>query len=143
MRIRYTNTTENNRAFRELFGTRTDLNYWDYINWEDRFGSYERVTPVLRSLGITPNDKVICPNDGSYDITLYLMDQKGWPNLCNWLSDSSSVSKLIVNKGARYMIVSDTSILNGPNLKPYSKHKMATFERLHIYDLRPYVLNKK
>jgi hypothetical protein len=139
IRIRYWQTNDSNKAYRQIFAPKSDIDYWGWCTWAYPYGSYEKVTPILRSMGIKRDDLFLCPNDQSFSIQLYLIDQKGFPNLCEWMSDSAGVSRRI-QAGAKYMIVNDTTILKTPAFKPFVKHKIRQFENLQIYDLRPYKL---
>ncbi len=142
IRMRYFPVTEKNKEYRQLFAPKADMDYWGWCAWAYPYGSYERVTPVLRSMGIKRDDIFLCPNDQSFSILLYLIDQKGFPNLCEWMKDSASVSTRI-QAGAKYMIVNDTAILATPPFKPFVSHEIKRFENLRIYDLQPYQIRNK
>jgi hypothetical protein len=137
MKMRYTITKDDQLAYRQFFAPKTDIDLWNYFVWSYPFKACERVTPVLRSMGIQRDDAVLCPEDHSFDIMLYLMDQKGYPALSGWMNDSAGVAARIKD-GAKYMMIVDTSLLRQPNLRPFIGYEMKPFENLHIFDLRPY-----
>ncbi|MBI2967428.1 MAG: glycosyltransferase family 39 protein, partial [Bacteroidetes bacterium] len=72
--------------------------------------SFEKITPYLRSIGIQRDDKVICLPDNSTNITLYLMNQKGWTNYGNLIDNPTRIQELI-NNGAKYLILYDKELL--------------------------------
>jgi 4-amino-4-deoxy-L-arabinose transferase-like glycosyltransferase len=137
MRIRYWDTPNDEKTFRQIFAPKSETDLWSWITWSYPNGSLEKVTPVLRSMGIQRNDIFICPNDDSYSIQLYLMDQIGYTNILNWLSDSTTVMGRI-KAGAKYMVISDTTTIKQPRIKPFTGHELKRFGNLRIYDLKPY-----
>ncbi len=60
----------------------------------DDFLKYHDLEPYLRSLGITPEQEVLSYFDNSPNITLYLMNQKGWT--IPFGKDSSSLAAVTI-----------------------------------------------
>jgi hypothetical protein len=136
MQMRYWGYTEKNLYCRQLMAPKIDLEAWGYTKWAYGNGAYETVTPVLRKMGIKREDAVLCPEDPSYSISLYLMDQLGWTNPGSIL-DSSAVSDRIAH-GAKYLMILDTATLRMPFIRSYVGHELMQYQKLHVYDLRPY-----
>jgi len=142
MHMRYWQTADDEKLYRQVFAPKTDLDLWNWYAWSYPNGSLEQVTPTLRAMGIKRDDVFLCPNDESFSIHLYLMDQKGFTNMQGALVDSAAISTRIRN-GAKYMEVSDTTTLNEPRLRPYIHHEIKRFGNLRIYDLSPYKVDIK
>jgi hypothetical protein len=142
MRMRYSGTEGKHAYIRQLLSPNVDLAHWGYAKWAYENGPYESVTPVLRAHGINPDDAVICPEDPSYNITLYLMDQVGWTNAGSVLVDSAAVVDRI-RHGAKYMMLLDTANLKLPFLRHFGAHPFFAYQKLHVYDLRPYASELK
>ena len=137
MAMRYWGYTEKNLYVRQLVAPKIDLEAWGYTKWAYENGPYETVTPLLRKVGIKREDAVICPDDPSYSIALYLMDQRGWSNPGSVLKDSAAISDRIAH-GAKYMMITDTASLRLPFIRSYVGHELMQYQKLHVYDLRPY-----
>ena len=112
-----------------------------YTGWRNEqhisyFKPLESITPYLRSLGIERKDKVISVPDGSINITLYLMDQKGWTNY-NFPGkkfDSAVVLERI-RHGAKYLIVNDTVNFSHNEFKGINIRKAGDYGSVIIYEL--------
>jgi hypothetical protein len=109
--------------------------YWD-DNYKQKIKSFNTVSPYLRSIGIKPEDKVISIPDESINITLYLMNQKGWNNfgLSEW-KGTDRIQKQIA-LGAKYLIVNDTSVLSQDYIKPFINNKIGQYQNIIIFNLR-------
>jgi hypothetical protein len=142
MRMRYWGPGEKPMYTAQLIAPKIDVENWAYFHWVYRNKPYETVTPVLRSMGIKRSDAVVCPDDFSYSITLYLMDQKGWTNMETTLKDSLAIIDR-VRHGAKYMMIADTAIKKVPFLVTFEQHELMNYQGLHIYDLRPFATSKK
>jgi hypothetical protein len=95
----------------------------------------ETITPYLRSLGISRYDTVISIPDPSPNITLYLMDQKGFTDFgFNNLKKEERLSHFIL-LGAEYLIINNDSITNEGIIKPYIQNKIGSYQNVHIYKL--------
>jgi len=107
--------------------------HWDYAN---HFKAYETVTPYLREIGITRDDRVLSLPDQSINISLYLMNQKGFTGF--GYSDLPFEEKMEIYKrnGVEYL-VADTSFLNNQSyLEPYIGEKVGEYMNLDIFRLR-------
>ncbi len=94
----------------------------------------EHITPYLRSLGIKRTDPMLVEDDPSFDITLYLMDQKGYTTFGGRFRDSLEIRKEI-KKDLKYMIVTDSSLLHKPYLQPFIRDQIGRWNKFYIYKL--------
>ena len=113
-----------------------------YVGWKNsaylkHFKAVGELEPVLLKLGVKPNDKVISIPDGSINITLYLMNRKGY---CNFNSDfdQPGVFQHRINEGAKYLVVNDTTVLTDSLIRPFTHFPLFTYKNIKIFDLRPY-----
>lgn len=109
---------------------------WEHNEYRDHMMAAETVTPYLRSIGISRNDTVISIPDGSPNVSLYLMDVKGYTEY-EWgnINDSTRMQNFI-DAGAHYLIVNNPSMLQNNWLKPYLKNEMGVYKNITIYNLR-------
>jgi len=93
----------------------------------------EDVTPFLRSLGISEQDTVICFPDSSPDISLYLINQKGWTQY-NVPVDSVVIREKI-KMGVKYLIIYDPALYADKNLSPFLGNKIGQYKIVDVYKL--------
>lgn len=109
-----------------------------HTGYELHLNNCHNITPTLRKLGIKREDKVISIPDGSINVSLALMDQKGFSEF--GYSDRSGTDRIehFIKLGAKYLVVNDLYITNEEWLKPFLGHRMGDHDLARIYDLRPY-----
>ena len=91
----------------------------------------QTITPYLRSIGITKEDIVISVPDASPNISLYLMNQKGWTNIFVW--DPSNITHFI-GQGAKYIIVNGPISQHPDWYEPYMKNLIGEYQGIKIYE---------
>ena len=106
---------------------------WQNENYVVNIQQFEEITPYLRSIGIEKEDRVISLSDGSINISLYVMNQKGWTNY-GITSDSSNINKKI-KLGAKYLMLYNEDLLEEPFIQPYITHKIGQYRNVLIYEL--------
>jgi hypothetical protein len=84
-------------------------------------------------LGIRKEDRIISLPDFSFSISLFLMDHKGWSNYLNY-NQPEQIQEL-VNKGAKYLIISQPEIEKQEFLKDFTTQQIGEFKGLKIYRL--------
>ena len=111
---------------------------WPVETYKNHMQAVGELEPVLLSLGINPDDKVISIPDQSINLSLYLMNRKGF---CNYNSNFElpGVMEDRVAKGAKYLIINDTLIMDEPWLKPYLDYPLKSYRNVRVFDLRPYL----
>lgn len=94
--------------------------------------AFETITPYLRSIGIQPDDKVISIPDPSVNITLYLMNQRGFTDsgICDPVANSIYY---FVISGAKYFIINDERYLNSECIRPFLGDKVGKYKNISIF----------
>lgn len=93
--------------------------FWDYGN---SIKKLENFRPVLRAHGIRREEHVLSVPDQSFDISLYFLDQKGHTISREHFMLDSTVGRHFINKGIRYMILSDTFLKSQPAFRYLQPH---------------------
>lgn len=113
---------------------------------KERFNSYynhqhltyfqvlEDIESDLQELGIDKNAKVISIPDESPNISLYLMNRKGWTSYGNQNLDSEGIAHSIA-LGAQFLIVNEPEMVNEDYLKAYTQELLLEKGNLRIYKL--------
>jgi hypothetical protein len=98
------------------------------------FESLFTIQPYLKSIGIKPADKVISIPDNTYCYTLYLMNQPGYRIA---KADSTTPAQIceMIDHGARYLVVNDSSYLNNPELAVFTENLVGRYQEVGIYKL--------
>lgn len=122
------------------------MKYWEWYHWDyyRHYNALENITPYLRSAGIRREDKVVSIPDQSPDITLYLMDQKGYTDFGYTDIPVNNIDrriKLFIEKGAKYLIVNNDDLYKNNLITPFLKNKIGSYKNVDIYDLKPLVNN--
>lgn len=106
--------------------------YMDYYNLYMK--DFSSVKEYNRKLGIKREDLVISIPDGTINASLYLMDQKGWSTYGAGFENEEFYRKNIA-RGAKYLFVSDTTLLKAAYLSPFVKKKIGEYKSIAIFDL--------
>jgi hypothetical protein len=112
-------------------------NFWNWYHWNYRetFTALETIEPYLRELGIERNDRVISMPDQSINISLFLMNQKGFSDFgYRDILEGDRIEKFI-ELGAEYLIINDSKAYSRAYLKPYLTNKIGTYKNIDIYSL--------
>ncbi len=112
-----------------------------HVNWLNPYltetkglDNIDNITPYLRSLGIKRTDPMLVEQDPSFDITLYFMDQKGYTTFGGRFRDSLEIRQGI-KSDLKYMIVTDSSLLQQPYLQPFIKDRIGRWGKFYIFKL--------
>lgn len=118
-----------------------ELDSFSYRKWEyeDKMAHIEKLTPVLRNLGIKREDKVISLPDFSSNISLFFMDQKGFTNI--YTGAGGNINEKIARfkkNGAKYLIVFDNNINIKGGFENHLKAKIfaSKNDKVVIYELK-------
>lgn len=116
-----------------------DFKFWNYKQkkYSQTLQALETITPYLRDLGIARNDLVISIPDVSINITLFLMDQKGFSGYGYAETKGKTNERMEAFKklGAKYLIVNDPSAVNSEEFQPYLEKKIGEYKNVQIYEL--------
>ncbi len=106
---------------------------WMNESYQAYMHRFENITPYLRSIGIGPEDKVLCLPDGSVNISLYFMNQKGWTDFSTDLDSAKIMGK--INQGADYLFIYIDTLYYNKNITPFVKDKIGEYNDIDIYDI--------
>ncbi len=134
-RLKY-NYTENIPT--QLLLSEREIDLWEWYHWdyEAKFKAYETITPYLRSLGINRDDIVVSIPDQSPNISLYLMDQKGFTSL---YQDGKSIREQLdffIDRNAEYLIINDTTLYQKEEFEGYRQNKRGSYKNIEIFKLQ-------
>ena len=113
--------------------TRFDLRS-RYLTWRNYMTDSYLVKPYLQTIGVFDNDTVISVPDNN-QITLYLMNVKGWTEFSGAINDSATIASCI-ERGAKFLIVNKKEYLEKPQLQPFLKNKIGSFNEISIFLLK-------
>jgi hypothetical protein len=94
---------------------------------------FETIESYLDSLGVGTNDKMISLSDESINVSLYLMNRRGWTNY-NVDSLPENISKF-KGLGARYILCHDTKPFMDKGFANYFTEKKGEYHGVSIYSL--------
>lgn len=96
---------------------------------------FSTIETYNRTLGIKRDDRVISIPDVTINGSLYLMDQKGWTTYGgNWEKEDFYINRIV--RGAKYLFVSDSSLLNKDYLVPFTQNKIGCYQGISIFQLK-------
>ena len=106
-----------------------------YFGWKREYPVFEdhfTIRPYLRSIGIQPGERVISMPDYTNCYTLYLMNQPG-NNLGDVGPKTNETIRKFVAKGARYLVINDTSFLSHPEIQEFIQCKIGEYRAVQIF----------
>ncbi len=119
------------RRMRDRYSSEGWMNEW-YVKY---YHAFAEIGPTLDELNIKKEDKVICLPDGTFNISLYLMNRRGWTGFgMDDFADSTKINQY-KNLGAKYLMVYDSTLLRNENLKPFTTNPIGDYKFVHIYKL--------
>lgn len=135
-RIKY--STSDSLTKNTFFIDESSAKFWDWYHWNYSFTfkPLETIEPQLRQLGIAKNDLVISIPDQSINISLYLMNQKGFTSFGHTNVQDAERITYLIQKGAKYLIINDIRILEDEYLQPFMQKPLKAEGDTRIFDLR-------
>jgi hypothetical protein len=112
---------------------RYDPKGWQNREYITKNHTFNEIPTYLTSVGIKQDDRVISISDNSINISLYLMNRKGWTNY--GLSSDSSRIREKIDQGAKYLLIYKNEIYNEKGIQPFLKKKIGEFGNIDIYGL--------
>jgi hypothetical protein len=106
---------------------------WQNSYYRKDIRVFEEIQPYLRSIGIQKEDRVISLSDNSINITLYLMNQKGWTNY--GINADSTMIRQKIAMGAKFLLISDKEQYKNKNIVPFTCNKIGTFKTIDVFKL--------
>lgn len=120
------------------------LKYWEWYHWnyERTYRGLEDLEPQLEKWGIGRNKKVLSIPDGSINITLFLMNRKGYSDF--WMMSNPKNHALVgkdrvkktIEWGAEYLVVNDTTALANHPAKSFIEDTIGMHRNVMVYRLR-------
>jgi hypothetical protein len=115
-----------------------ELGMWWYLGnyynlYQKPFSSIESYN---RSIGIRPEDKVVVIPDMTINVSLALMNQRGWNDFGSPLLPPPERIRMIKAMGASYLFIVDPEFLKQEYLQPYLTKKIGSYQGVDIYDIR-------
>jgi dolichyl-phosphate-mannose-protein mannosyltransferase len=132
--IRYFSPSENSIYSWVLKKEWMDEMRWNHWNYISHLKAYESIEPYNRSLGIKRTDFVISTPDPSINISLYLMDQKGFTDY-GYGPPGEEKMKRLIQRGAKYLFINNKELYNEAYLSPFIKNKIGAYQNIDIYSL--------
>ena len=108
-----------------------------YRNYQSSFQALEEINPYLRSLGIERDERVVSIPDPSINISLYLIDQKGFTDFGYSETKGKITERMnrFIQIGADYLIVNREESIKADAFGPYTQEQIGEFKQVKIYKL--------
>jgi hypothetical protein len=113
---------------------RYDINGYRNQHHREIFQAFSELEPTLQELGIRRDEKVLSLSDYSINITLYLMDRKGWTDYGIQMNPEIIDQK--IREGAGYLLIADPKTYENEDLNPYLQEKIGSYRNIDIYTLK-------
>jgi len=111
---------------------------WALTGWRNghitKTQDFETIEPWLRDKGIGRTDLVLVVPDPSINISLYLMNQKGWTRFYTGLNNAKAIDERI-DQGAKYLFVHTDEWREKEYLQPYMKNKVGRYGQIDVFKL--------
>jgi hypothetical protein len=136
--LRYHDRLWNDNVTSNFFISKFEKKIWDDHIWVSHtYDGLDRMVSYNRSIGIKPEDLIIFIPDGTFNASLFLLQQKGWTSFGgNYTFNEDGINQKI-EKNAKYLIITDRKIVNPPNfLIPFLNNKVGEFEGREVFNLQ-------
>lgn len=110
---------------------------WTWFHWdqERRFGNVTEWNTALRGLGINRDDLVVSVTDPSPNVSLSLMDQKGFTDLYDDAVQGDERIAFYVAKGAKYLVCNDPDWYEARKESHWLSNQMTQLGNFRVFDL--------
>lgn len=107
-----------------------------WYNWErtTRIRALPKIQPLLESLGVSKDKKVIIMPDPTINHTLYLVDRKGWTSFGE--RPKREIVESGIKSGAEFLIVIHPEIYAEPRMAIFKNYEVGRLENAEIIDLK-------
>ncbi|NND08898.1 MAG: hypothetical protein HKN87_21205 [Saprospiraceae bacterium] len=112
---------------------RYDFQGWRNHDHREVFHAFTELEPTLQKLGIEPDDRVLSLSDYSINITLYLMNRKGWTDY--GISMDPERIKDKIKLGAQYLFIANPRTYEHESVQPFIHGKIGHYRNIDIYRL--------
>ena len=90
--------------------------------------------PFIDKIGIGKTDRVISIPDITPNVSLYVINRPGWSNF-NYSEFSPVIIDECITKGAKYLVISDSSMYAIAGMDNYTKDCVGKFGNIYVYKL--------
>lgn len=111
--------------------TARQVERFEKFHWDDKYDALFDIEPQLDDIGITLDDFVYVCRDGSVQISLYLMNRKGWTNV---RFDPEAVEEARAKKAKYLLVVNDLKKHREP-IKEMNLSLLKKIDNIDIYKL--------
>jgi hypothetical protein len=116
-----------------LFLTKKEMAFYDWMQWNSSLKKgLLTVQPLLRDKKITRDEKVLCLFDPSSNLSLSLMDQKGYTAIYLDVNQLEKEMQFFKSKGVRYIVMVD-NLSDYSQLNPYLGQEILSHQGIHVY----------
>ena len=124
-------------AIAEWLVPQRERDIWSWFHWDQqaRFSNVSEWEKTLRALGIARTDLVISVPDPSPNITLSLMDQRGFTDLYDDEFKGDDRIEYYVSKGAKYLICNDPQWHEVHRDSPWLTQEMTQLGNFRVFNL--------
>ena len=121
------------------FASRFRFRYTNWMNswYLEKMEAVGGLEPLLRAHGVLPDDLVISIPDGSINVSLYLMNQRGFTNYGSDFTRIEGFEERIAD-GAVYLVINDTAVLKQEEVRHFAQHLILNYKNVNVYDLKPF-----
>ena len=121
----------------ELILTERDRGIWNWFHWDqvNRFEHFLELKKEMRDYGITRESRIISVPDPSPNITLSLLDQKGFTNLYDENMTGDDRIRFYVEKGAVYLVCNSKDWWEERGDSEWLQHPIIRVHDLVVFDL--------
>jgi len=134
LRVRFQDQLFNDRVTQRFFMSAYEMRFWEGMEYMTNKSSHlMNMREYNRSIGIEPNDLIVYIGDPSFNVSLYLLDQKGWTSFyLNGTKTSEGIQDKI-DLGAKYLFIYRKHEMDHAFLLPFLNHKLGEFEGTEVY----------
>jgi len=107
---------------------------WFHDNYNAKFRAFETVKPFMRELGVERDDLVFSIQDPSPNVTLYLMDVKGYTALYQHGKSYDEQVQWMVERGVEYLVTVDKKFVEEMSEGLVGEH-LGSWENIDVWRL--------
>ena len=121
----------------EVILTQRDRDLWSWFHWDQemRLTNLQQLKSAMREYGIKRDDRIISVPDPSPNITLSLLDQKGFTDLYDETMTGDERIAFYVEKGASFLVCSSAEWLQERAKSPWLQQPIIDLDGLVVFDL--------
>lgn len=110
-----------------------------WYNWErnTRIQVLNKIQPLLDSLGVDENKKVVILPDQTFNLSLYLVDRKGWTSFGG--RPKREIVEKGIRHGAEFLIIIHPDVYLEPQMEAFKEFRVGQLENAQVIDLNKFV----